>query len=389
VSNRLHGTSMIPYFGTLAAVLFSLCLHGCGVEVGNPTEPTPTQPKDSNQPLLPGSSTIPIENIDTAEPVEPVKINVRSLVENQYDETITAALDFAFENTGASLTTAANSSRSCGQQPDGSLTLNHQETNSGTRNSGAGEDSTLVTESFSRVFSSSMQSPDAMLACNTSLTRPKLDWSILKSVTTDGTLERTNSRLVVMNPSKEFVRESSIKATGSHQSMVKKLEYSPMEGLKLERTLLFKTDMEIHTRLASAAPTVLNTHIETAADGPLLVTESYNEETRLKSLRIVSGTVSSRKQDDGLTVIMRYENLVLDIASSCRPVSGKITGEILSPGSGQVQDTFSMAFTSKASVIVYADGTASTLELEPCRIETDAHDNGQGRGNGNNDTGGR
>ncbi|WP_141735167.1 hypothetical protein [Oligoflexus tunisiensis] len=387
MSNRMQTIRMIPQLGVVSLVTLAWLLLGCGVEVGNPSEPTPTQPKDSYQPALPGTSTVPIDNIDTVEPVEPVKFNIRSLVENQYDEAITAAFDFAFENTGAALALATNESRTCGQQEDGSLVLNHQETNSGTRPSGQGQDGTLVTESFSRVFASRMQSPDMALVCNTSLTKPKLDWSALTNLITDGDLERTNSRLVVMSPSGEFVRESSVKSAGSHQSMVNKVNFNATEGLKLGRTLTFNTDMEINTRSATAAATILNTNISTVATAPLVVNESYNAELKLRSLKIVSGSVSSVKADDGLTVIMHYDDVVMDVSGTCRPVSGKITGEIQSASNpGQVQETFSIAFAKDENIILYADGTGSRLEFEPCRIETDDDDDdGDGKGKGQGD----
>jgi hypothetical protein len=351
--------------------LFSTIHVGCGVEVGNPSEPTPTQPKESDgRPMVPGMPTVPIESIEPIEPVESMKMNVRYLVENQYDEAITAALDFAFDNTSVSLV-ATNESRTCGVQADGSLVLNHQETNSATRTSGQASSATQVTESFSRVFASRMQSPGLTLACNSSLTKPKLDWTLISDVTVDGTLERTNSRLIVMDSSQQFVRESSVKASGVHQSMVKKMKFEAA-GLQLQRSLVFGTDMEINNRSGQAAATLMRSHIETLADAPLAIEESYNAESKLKSLKIASGAVSSRKEDDGLMVIMRYSNVVLDAEGSCRPTSGTIIGEIYSPSDpSKVTETFSIAFTSKHNLIVYADGTGSKLEFEPCRIETD------------------
>jgi hypothetical protein len=388
VSQHKHAKRMNPHLGFVSFTMLTWLLLSCGVEVGNPSEPTPTQPKDSYQPALPGSSTVPIDNIDTVEPVEPVKFNVRSLVENQYDEAITAALDFAFENTGGAALVAKNESRTCGQQEDGSLVLNHQETNSGTRASGQGDDPTLVTESFSRVFASRMQSPDMALACNSAQTKPRLDWSALNNLITDGNLERTNSRVVVRNPSGEFVRESSVRSSGSHQSMVNRVNFEASEGLKLGRTLTFTTDMEIRTRSATSPASILNTNIATLAEAPLVVNESYNAELKLKSIRIVSGSVSSVKADDGLTVIMHYENVVMDVAGTCRPLSGKITGEIQSRSNpGAVQETFSIAFAKNENIILYADGTGSRLEFEPCRFDTDDDDDddddGKGKGPGN------
>lgn len=366
----------------LFMALITSVFLGCGVEVGNPSEPTPTQPKDNNQPAIPGMPTVPIESIDPVEPVEAVKIDVRYLVENQYDEAITAALDFAFDNTGMALT-AGNESRVCGVQEDGSLTLSHQETNSATRTSGEADDATLVTESFSRVFASRMQSQGMPLACNTSLTKPKIDWNVTTDVTMDGTLERTNSRLIVSNPSQEFVRESSVKSSGSHQSNIKKLKFDPAAGLQLQRSLIFGTDMEINNRSATAAPMLLKSRIETLTEAPLVIEEAYNAESKLKSLKIASGAVFARKLDDGLLVIMRYSNVVLDAEGSCRPTSGTIKGEIYSPSDlTRIHETFSIGFSERHNLIVYADGTGSKLEFEPCRIETENVKSGDGKGSG-------
>jgi hypothetical protein len=324
---------------------------------------------------------VPIESINPIEPVETVKIDVRYLVENQYDEAITAALDFASANTGASLV-AVNESRSCGVDPDGSLILNHQETNSATRTSGQAQAATRVTESFSRVFASRMQSPGLTLACNSAMTKPNVDWTTVADVSIDGTLERTNSRLIVMDPSQQFVRESSVKASGVHQSTVKKMKFEPAAGLQLQRSMIFGTDMEINNRSGQAPATLMRSRIETLAEAPLMIEEAYNGESKLKSLKITSGAVSSRKEDDGLMVIMRYSDVVLNAEGNCRPTSGTILGEIYSPTDPtQVRETFSIAFTEKYNLIVYADGTGSKLEFEPCRIETDKPESkGNGRG---------
>ncbi|HYX38530.1 MAG TPA: hypothetical protein VE954_35965 [Oligoflexus sp.] len=364
----------------LFMALLSSCLLGCGVEVGNPSEPTPTQPKGDNQPAIPGLPSVPVESIDPVEPSEPVKIDVRYLVESQYDEAITAALDFAFDNTGVALV-AGNGTRSCGAQVDGSLILNHQETNTATRTSGQAADATRVTESFSRVFASRMQSAGKTLACNTSLTKPNIDWATTTDVIMDGSLDRTNSRLVVTDPAQQFVRESSVKSKGGHQSSIKKMKFDQATGLQLQRSLVFGTDMEITNRTAMSGATVLKTRMETMADVPLVIEETYNAESKLKSLKINSGAVSSRKLDDGLMVIMRYSNVVLDAQGSCRPTSGTVLGEIYSPENPtQIRDTFSIGFSERQNLIVYADGTASKLEFEPCRIETDGDKSGNGDG---------
>ncbi len=368
---------------TLIMALFSAILVSCGVEVGNPSEPTPTQPKENDgRPMVPGMPTVPIESVEPVEPVETVKIDVRYMVESQYDEAITAALDFAFDDTSVSLV-AGNESRTCGVQPDGSLILNHQETNSATRNSGQAPTATLVTESFSRVFASRMQSPGLTLACNSSMTKPNMDWTRTSDVMVDGTLERTNSRLIVMDPSQQFVRESSVKASGVHQSAVKKMKYDATAGLQLQRSLMFGTDMEINNRSGQAPATLLRSRIETLADAPMAIEEAYNSESKLKSLKIISGAVSARKADDGLLVIMRYSNVVLDAQGTCRPTSGTILGEVYSPADPtKVYETFSIAFTDNQNLIVYADGTGSKLEFEPCRIETEKTDSRNGGRNG-------
>lgn len=368
---------------TLFMALLSTVLVSCGVEVGNPTEPTPTQPKESDgRPMVPGMPNIPIESIQPAEPVESLRINARYLVENQYDEALTTALEFAFDNSSASLI-ASNESRVCGAQDDGSLVLNHQETSSATRTSGSASNATQVTESLSRVFASRMQSPGMTLACNSALTKPNIDWSKTQDVMIDGTLERTNSRLIVMDPSQTFVRESSVKSSGSHQSTIKNMKVDPASGLQLQRSLTFGSDMEITNRTAQAAATQMRTRIETQADAPLTIEESYNAESKLKSLKIASGVVTSRKEDDGLMVIMRYSNVVMNADGSCRPTSGTIMGEIYAPNDPTTaRETFSIAFTEKQNLIVYADGTGSKLEFEPCRLETDRKGNGSGRPGG-------
>jgi hypothetical protein len=368
----------------LLLALISSLVVGCGVEVGNPTEPTPTQPKESDgRPMVPGLPTVPVESIEPVEPVEETKINVRYLVENQYDETITAALDFAFDRTNATLL-AANESSTCGVQTDGSLILNQQETNSATRTSGQAASATLVTESVSRVFASQLQSPGFNLACNSALTRPELDWSSLAEVSVNGTLERTNSRLIVMEKTREFVRESSVKASGTHSSTVRRMQLDPGAGLTLQRSLTFGTDMELTNRTMQNASTQMRSHIETMGDAPLTIEESYQPELKLKSLKITSGAVVSRKEDDGLMVVMRYDNVVLDAEGSCRPTSGTIMGEIYAASNPtEVRETFSIGFSEKHNLIVYADGTGSKLEFEPCRIET------KGKGNSGNRPGGR
>ncbi|HET9237638.1 MAG TPA: hypothetical protein VFO10_10325 [Oligoflexus sp.] len=368
---------------TLFAALFSAVFASCGVEVGNPTEPTPAQPKESDgRPMVPGMPNVPIESIEPAEPVESLRINARYLVENQYDEALTAALEFAFDNSSASLI-ASNESLVCGVQPDGSLVLNHQETSSATRTSGQASSATQVTESLSRVFASRMQSPGVTLACNSELTRPKIDWNATQDVLIDGTLERTNSRLIVMDPSQAFVRESSVKSSGLHQSTIKNMKMDPAAGLRLQRSLTFGTDMEITNRTAQAAATQMRTRIETQADAPLIMEESYNAESKLKSLKITSGVVSSRKEDDGLMVVMRYSNVVMNADGGCRPTAGTITGEIFAPNDPtNARESFSIAFTEKQNLIVYADGTGSKLEFEPCRIETERKGNGSGRSGG-------
>jgi hypothetical protein len=370
---------------TLFVALFSTVLVSCGVEVGNPTEPTPTQPKESDgRPMVPGMPNVPIESIEPAEPVESLRIHARYLVENQYDEALTAALDFAFDNNSASLI-ASNESRVCGVQEDGSLVLNHQETSSATRTSGQASSATQVTESLSRVFSSRMQSPGVTLACNSALTKPNIDWNTTFDVMIDGTLERTNSRLIVMDPSQTFVRESSVKSSGSHQSTVKNMKMDPSAGLLLQRSLTFGTDMELSNRTGQAAATQMRTRIETQADAPLSIEESYNSESKLKSLKIASGVVTSRKEDDGLMVVMRYSNVVMNADGGCRPTSGTIMGEVYAPNDlTKARETFSIAFTEKHNLIVYADGTGSKLEFEPCRIETDRKGNGSGRPGGRN-----
>jgi hypothetical protein len=333
--------------------------------------------------MVPGMPNVPIESIEPIEPVETVKIDVRYLVENQYDEAITAALEFAYDNSSAALV-ASNESRACGVQADGSLVLNHQETSSDTRTSGQASTATQITESLSRVFNSQMQSPGLTLACNSSLTKPRINWSTVGDILIDGTLERTNSRLIVKVPTQEFVRESSVKSSGEHQSSIKKLKYDP-NGLQLQRSLIFGTNMEITNRTAQSEATLMRTRIETAADAPLLVEESYSSDSKLKSLKIVSGSVSSQKQDDGLLVVMRYQDITLNAEGTCRPTSGTILGEVYSANEpGRVKETFSIAFTDRQNLIVYADGTGSKLEFEPCRIETDNKNNGSGRPGGRN-----
>lgn len=376
--------------GFLIAALFILTSLGCGVEVGNPSEPTPTQPKSQDTIVIPGGPTVEVSKVDPVEPSEPVRIDVRYLVENQYDEAITAALDFAFDNTTVSLALEGSDTRTCGAQADGALVLSHQEVNnSETRPSGAAADATLVTESFNRVFASRMASPGNVLSCGGDGTKPKLDWSKLQSITIDGSLDRTNNRNIVKDPSKELVRDSSVKAIGSHQSMVRKTSFN-QDGLKLNRSLSFGTDMEVSNTMPYTAPVVFKTRIETLVDKPLAVNEAYSTDLKLKNLKIISGGVTSTKQDDGLTVVMRYDNVVLDAEGTCRPISGSIAGEIYLPGDlVNVYERFGIAFTEKDNLIIYADGTGSKLEFEPCRIEIETKQQQQQQQNPGNNGGRR
>ncbi len=334
---------------------------GCGIEVGNPTEPTPMQPKNSGSgPGSPASG-------------EPIRVDVNYLVENQYDEAITTALEnSAVGEIGTALgLLPSTNSRSCAEQMDGSLSLNLQETHSDTRSSGSTASAHVMSESYSRVFSSKLQSLGATLVCTPNKSSPSIDWSLIKDLKVDGTLQRTNTRSITDKASSKILRASSVKSFGTHQSSVQTLQYSPSTGLILQRILGFETELEVSAKPADAVAEIIETRLQTLANEPMVIEETYTANLKLKTMKIVSGSVSSTKSKDGLLVILRYENVVIDAQSSCRPVSGELKGEIYTANDpANAMNSFKIDFLGSENSIVYKDGSTSPLEFESCRIDS-------------------
>ena len=353
---------MKSFLVRIALMAFSICgVSACGIEVGNPTEPTPVQPKNSGN--GPGSTS----------PNEPIRVDVSYLVENQYDEAITASLEnSAVGEIGAALGLLPSlSSRICAEQMDGSLALNLQETHSDNRSSGAASSGKAINESYSRVFTSKLQSPGATLACTPNKSTPSIDWTLIKDLKVDGTLQRTNTRNIIAKASSQLMHQSSIKSFGTHQSSVKTLQYSPTMGLSLQRILGFETELEVSAKSAGAEPKIFGTRLQTVANDPLVIEDSYTANLKLKTIKIVSGSVSSTKIEDGLLVILRYKNVVIDAQRSCRPVSGEVKGEIFAANDpANTLNSFKIDFLATENFIVYSDGSKSQLEFESCRIDS-------------------
>jgi len=367
---------LIPFF-------LILC-QACGIEVGNPTEPTPIQPKDS-----------------IATPVTPDSINadqsaIVQLATSQHDEAV-LALTERYDDRSLASALALSLNREKLPLPPGtfdlvdpltakqsddedkdespaddiigkcekgknasSLVVNNQVKAANKKNSRKNTKYD-VTENYTREFTATLSGGNAGISCGAK--GAVIDWRKIDSITINSQSQRLRDRTLVLSDG-TVVSANSLSATSSQKSEIPAASFA--NGIvSFDKKVSFQSEQKITDVEAKASS--LTTRVETKND--LIVRQKLTLATgALSQTTIVSGSVSSTLSS-GMKVVLNYEMLELGNSDNCTPAQGTLSGEIFRSANTSIpSSTFQLVFSSEGASIVFSDGLTAAVELESCNL---------------------
>ncbi|SMF49263.1 hypothetical protein [Pseudobacteriovorax antillogorgiicola] len=327
---------------TLSMILF---FASCGVEVGNPANPT-----------NPDSSTGTTKVADDPDVVTLVASDhyneALSAVTDTYDSRSSASLLSLAQNTGFDITFSCDDS--------GSETVVVKST-SGTvsYDVGIGARRRTVEESLSRSSTATWVIPNQEIACSSDSRRARVQWSGIDSLSLsiqqesrrDKTITRLSDEEVLLIKTVELNGNRTIQmsreATGI---IVETMSYSIAHSVSYDST--DTTGSYQHTMQVDEAT-------------PLIIAKSFSDSNRLASFVIRSGDVRSTFDDES-RLITRYDNLSFE-NDSCSPISGTMQGFVYeSDAATEPTSSFTVEFEDSIGTITFDNGDSQAFEVNNC-----------------------
>ncbi len=326
-------------------LLLTLLLGACGIEVGNPSEPTPVPTK-----------------------AEVDRDTLLQLAGTQVEEGVQAALE-SFESSSLALALKRGGlgrSVKC-QNSNSGVSLSFQDEFEDKSLRGPAGKRLSISEKVQNSLRAEVEG-SSLLACpQGSVGKLRFDWSSLNQLNIKAESERQRERSIALqaNASKTL-KTSTWKSSVKKQVSITK-GTSSSTGYTLFKTLAFEAD-SIITQDKEGATSTLQVKTSTPSGSELRMQEDITPDGRKAGFKIISGSLSTQR-DNNLKVRMDYENLVFSDLDTCYPTSGSIIGSVYSGEQSEVvTETFTLLFGSEGPSLRYADGTEADLILETCQL---------------------
>ncbi len=347
----------------LMSLSFSM-LCSCGIEVGNPSEPTPvpTKAQADRDTILQLATTQNDEAMSTL--LESFLASTPSqalrLLSNDRDDT-----DGRDEKE---IKSKKNRTGSCDPQSQ-NLKVAFQDDDNVERKEGKSTKQVNLADSMTRSVAAELSSSETLGCASGSASGPLFDWSTLSSLTVQAQSSRSRVRkLTLASDPNSVVSESTLKSTvQTHQTLQRVATKGSL--FQLRKTTTFSSSSELFTKsTAYPSGSTLQMELSTLAEEPFVTEEVVSQSGVRSSATLVSGALSAVQGQD-LKVILRYENLPLSSGGSCHPTQGSIQGTIYKgTGVASPSSRFQILFSQDNPVLRYSDGTEVDLVLEACQL---------------------
>ncbi len=372
----------MPIHRRLLPLLMSVLLvnlMACGVEIGNPSDPVPVQPKTHSDPNSPTDATHSlIIQLATSQHDEAILALTARFDQNNYGARLLAApmngtspstkgpnplqLDRDNEQTDDDSSDQDFTSSCKNGTSSGSVEVNnlHKASDENLR----GIDSAYkVSETYSRAFKATLSANSPSISCGSK--GAVIDWQNLSGTggfTINSESTRSRSR-TIFDSSGKALSQTSLTSTGSQQLSIPTLSYTT-GSVSFDKKLSFVADQKIidNQTVSYARVETIDSEALVLRQGLSLSTGEFNVTT------IVAGSISS-KTDSGLRVILHYDRLELGAKGSCLPSQGTVTGEVYNSATSKIPNSsFELVFASSGASIVFSDGVGSDVQLEGCDL---------------------
>ncbi len=317
---------------SLSCVIFL----ACGVEVGNPTKPSPS-----------------------VTPSTEVQEDLALASSDLLDESLSAAVD-GLSASGNSLSLLA---RSCTVGADGKVTVLAESSLDQSQSLPKSSPTRSIVSSSQFSSTSVLSSSDAGLSCGPAGLFPSYDWSSLKTFKAEKTTTRESSKTItkLSDNSVYTIRAKAIGTRSIDWSLVSKTD----EVLSLSKTLSFTSTIE-RTKVKSGEESSSEISVKTKE---ALVINQTSKAAQLESFVIQSGSVHSTLAN-GENLVVSYDKTSFGSGETCYPESGSLQAQVYSDDAmSQLSYSYVIRFDKGSATLVFADGTSKELDLVDCSLK--------------------
>jgi len=337
----------------------NLALSRCGVEVGNPKNPTG------------GGGPKSVVATDSAAALEVIAGELDETAAAMADADSTTDAASLQQGAGLSLANAVTRTSACTSPSASSVAVEVSIDGTFSYDFGrlSNRKTVVGTDKFTRT--AVWSDADPAVVCNASASYAVIDFRNLAALDLDVTFSRARSRIITRKATGVVLREGSFTASGSRHVAMASAAAPSSDRRRIAATITKDVTRRMQVTTAASGELDYTASIYTAPAAPLTVAHDYAlasgdwvEKT------ITSGTLVS-KHEDGSRVELTFADVVYTAANGCQPESGTIAGEVYdSTDVETAYTTFTVTFNSGgAAEVVFANGVTGTYEADGCGFE--------------------
>ncbi|NRA64806.1 MAG: hypothetical protein HRU19_10020 [Pseudobacteriovorax sp.] len=318
-----------------------LILNSCGVEVGNPQQPTPV-PVPSGQPIE-DSNTLAAISADGINDMNQAIVNTNNS-----------------QSSSFALIQGPEATTSCTDNEAGA-TLEFRISSEGEVERGVIERfKRLVAYKFQRENTVSYSSEESTIICGTT-SRVRIPWNDIETLSIDRSFSGEDSRKRTRIADGSLISQSLSIRTGTHQVSITKSAQSESEiTINESHKYSINKYFEFLTQDTSGS---IEVNVATSDEQPVVISKSRNL-SGLQNITIVSGQVTHTFNNGG-SLTFAYANFSFD-PSSCAPDSGSLT--ITHNRADDTVRTYEVNVEANLTTISI-EGETKILDLDSCSLE--------------------
>ena len=340
-------------------LLLSVYLANCGVEVGNPKNPTGDDSTSTK-------AAVSIIAQDSGAATQVIGDNL--------DETIQSVSENNSSSSAASLALAGGDGLNLnGGSLSATCAVDEKKavvtvTRSGSFSRNRILPPLTVNSAANNTRTATWSRPDGTgVLCNNNNTRAHINFPSLDKVDLAVTFKREITQSVVNRRTSATLQEKYFKAEGTRNlSWVKNRDEN---GERIHSLTISKSiDREVRFTTIRSGEQTLKSSIKTQDGSPLKIESRFKSAGSWSKKTIQTGTVVSTLTD-GARIENTYVDVVFDPSSGCRPVSGFIDGKLIDAGSDDVRRAFKVTFSDSGTTVTFTDGEVTTYQVGSCDFE--------------------
>ena len=321
-------------------------LISCGIEIGNPKQPTSGGSETENSAFLTEAVTSP------------------------YDETLSAISESYSDSSASNLNLTGGFSlapinqQTC-EESNGDVLVTFKR---------EGEFSFPFTRKGRKFLQEQVDnitrtvtytSPDEQLQCNARGNKLKPTWAKIDSLKATIKVNKISERSLTRINQNKIVRSGKVEVTGERQVQYQKMSLTDA-GRIITQTITKKMVRKT-SYLKQGVQTELKSTVANSENDPLVIENTIFAGQKTK-VNIKSGTIVSNNEGED-TVTLTYKDLIFIPDQGCSPESGEVTGTFTND-SDEVVSQFTLYFTDERTYIKFADGVELDIEPDRCEFET-------------------